>query len=248
MKIFVKRILQLLLGFENYLYVFARYIISTLHRNRKEGDFLYFLGMLRDGETAIDIGANIGAMTVHLSRRLPASVIIAIEPVPCNIRTLKRVLKHYHIRNVVVVEKALGNYRGEIEMVLPVQKNVRLHGLSHVVHESMHEYNEGEKVKVAQIPLSELEELKGIARVGGIKIDVENYEYFVLDGGKELLKKDHPVVYMELWDNENRQKCFSLMRELSYGIQVLENGCLCDFDPLRHQHQNFFFIPLQNKL
>ncbi len=243
MKIFVKRILQLILGFENYLYVFARYIITTLSRNRKEGDFMYFLQMLRNGDTVLDIGANIGAMTVHLSRKLPKSTIVAFEPVPCNIKTLKRIIKHYKLENVLLIEKALGNTMGEITMVLPTEKKVRLHGLSHVVHETIVDYNEGPQFSVPLITLDSMNEWDRLPTVGGIKMDVENYEYYVLDGGKAMLKKHRPIIYTELWDTVNRQRCFELMASMQYETKVLVQGKLATYDESLHSHQNFFFIP-----
>jgi FkbM family methyltransferase len=244
MKIFVKRILQGVLGFENYLYVFARYIIANLHRNRKEGDFMHFLKLLHNGDTVLDIGANIGVMTVHVSKKLPASKIIAFEPIPCNIRTFKRVVKHFNLKNVTLIEKALGNTSGQIEMVLPTEKKVRLHGLSHVMHDSITGYNEGVRFSVPLVTLDGMSEWTQLPRIGGIKMDVENYEFFVLDGGKELLKKHLPIVYTELWDNENRQQCVELMTQLGYQTKVLEQGALTDFRADRHKHQNFFFIPI----
>ena len=47
-------------------------------------------------------------------------------------------------------------------------------------------------------------------KIGAIKMDVENFEYFVLEGGKELIKKHKPIIYTELWENQNREKCFQL--------------------------------------
>ena len=45
MKTLVKFVLQKVLGFKNYLFIFSLYIIYTLKNNRKEGDFLHFLSL-----------------------------------------------------------------------------------------------------------------------------------------------------------------------------------------------------------
>jgi len=52
-----------------------------------------------------------------------------------------------------------------------------------------------------------------------IKLDVEGSESKVIDGGRETLKKYHPVVIMEVWSEEhkkqrkkNRSKCLSSKR------------------------------------
>ena len=94
MKQLAKKILQTLLGFDNYLFLFSLYVIYTLRWNRNERDFLYFLEMLPDEGTVLDIGANIGIMTVHFSRRLPQARVLAIEPIPANLKAL-RVSRHH---------------------------------------------------------------------------------------------------------------------------------------------------------
>jgi FkbM family methyltransferase len=244
MKSRVIKILHKLLGFDNYLFLFSVFTIHTLRWNRKEGDFLFFLRMIPDGETVLDIGANIGIMTVWLSRRLKNTSIIAFEPMPQNIRALKRIMQFYKLQNVRLVENALGDQRGTIEMVMPVLDKVKKHGLSHVVHESIQELNEGNTVRVNMERLDDLSMLheKDI-KIRAIKLDVENFEYFVLQGGKQLIQKHRPLIYTELWENENRNLCFQLIQEMGYRIEVLEGKKLVPFEDAKNKTQNFFFIP-----
>jgi FkbM family methyltransferase len=244
MKNLIKTILQKLLGFETYLFLFSLYIIKTLKRNKMEGDFIYFRDIVPDGNVILDIGANIGVMAVHLSRTHPNSIIYAFEPIPQNSKTLERVIRHYNINNIRVVKCALGDTAGEIEMVMPVQQSAKLQGLSHVVHDSITEFNEGNKYKT---PLTTLDlfinENNIQLPVSAIKLDVENFEYFVLLGGRETIIKHRPVIYTELWQNENREKCFTFIQNLNYSVKVLLDNVPVDFNPQIHHTQNFFFIP-----
>jgi FkbM family methyltransferase len=215
-----------------------------LKRNKNEGDFVYFRDMIPDGNIILDIGANIGVMSVHLSQTHPHSSIYAFEPIPQNIKTLERVLRHFKIKNVRVVKSALGNTIGEIEMVMPVQKKAKLQGLSHVVHDSITDFNEGEKYKTPLTTLDIfLKENKITQSVTAIKLDVENFEFFVLEGGIETIKKHRPIIYTELWENENRENCFTFIKNLNYTVKVLIENKLVDFDEKLHSTQNFFFIP-----
>ena len=79
-------------------------------------------------------------------------------------------------------------------------------------------------------------------KIDGIKLDVENFEYFALKGGEQLILRDKPVIYTELWENENRYKCFHLIESWNYKTKVLENGKLVDFEEGVHSNQNFFFV------
>ncbi len=244
MKSRIKKILQKIFGFKNYLFVFSIYIIKTLKWNRKENDFLHFITIIPDGGIILDIGANIGVMTYYLSRKFQNSQIFSFEPIPHNLVNLKRIIKKFNLNNIKVFEMALGNENGNVEMVMPVFHNVKFHGLSHVVDGKNSELNEGEKFISSIKRLDEIKDIKEATfPVNAIKIDVENYEYFVFQGGIETIKKHKPVIYTELWDNENRQNSFKLLCSLGYKTKVLQNGELINFDPEKHKTQNFFFIP-----
>lgn len=204
---------------------------------------MYFLKIIPETGIIIDIGANIGVMTAYLAKSKRAK-IFAIEPMPSNLKALRRIVAHYNLKNVEIMDFALGHEQGSIEMVMPVVKRVKMQGLSHVVHESIHEFNEGEKITVPVKTLDQLEpEISNGNPITAIKMDVENFEYFVLEGGFELIKKHKPLIYTELWDNDNRQKCFNFLSDHQYEIKILDGNSLVNFDEKVHKTQNFFFIP-----
>ncbi|MEI6122117.1 MAG: FkbM family methyltransferase [Bacteroidota bacterium] len=216
-----------------------------MKQNKNEGDFIYFRDLITDGGIILDIGANIGVMLVHLARTHPYSRIIAFEPMPYNIRALLRVIGYYKLNNVELITTALGNSIGEVDMVMPVKKSARLQGLSHVIHDSITEWNEGEKFTAPLTTLDTFIEVNKItSKITAIKLDVENFEYFVLEGARKTLAVHHPIVYCELWENENRVKCFDLMKECNYKIMILRNKKLCKFEAGYHKTQNFFFVPV----
>lgn len=244
MKSHVKKLLQQTLGFDNYLFLFSRYIINTLKWNKKEGDFLHFLNLVEDDGIVLDIGANVGVMTVYLAKKLRNSTVHAFEPIPNNLKALQRIVSFYHLKNVVIHDFALGAESGNLEMVLPVVGNVKMQGLSHIVHDSIQEFNDGEIFNVEVKILDEMPELEREgSRIKAIKMDVENFEYFVLKGGEKLIQKNAPLIYTELWENENREKCLTFIRAQGYSVNVLNSGQLELFNPEKHHTQNFFFLP-----
>jgi len=238
MKNTIKYILQKLLGYEKYLFVFSKYKIKTLKKDKKEGDFFLFLDEINGAGDVLDIGANIGIMTYHLSKKFPNNTIYAIEPMPNNLKVLNKIISYYELNNVKVLPYALGEKSGNIEMVLPLNGKVKMQGLAHVVHDSIDEWNEGEKVNVVCKTLDELFEN---ASISGIKMDIENFEYFALKGGTKLLQKNKPVIYLELWDNDNRNLCFEFLENLGYTAFVNHQNNLTPYNPLKHKKQNFIF-------
>jgi FkbM family methyltransferase len=244
MKSAIKFILHNLLGFKNYLYFFSLYKIKTLKRDKNEKDFFAFLRLIPENTAVLDIGANIGIMTVHLARSIKGVKVYSFEPMPNNINAFKRIVAHFKLQNVKLFEIALGNSEGNVEMVMPVISNVKMQGLSHVVHDSIPENNIGERLRVPLKMLDKMEELTKLSqRISAIKIDVENFEFFVLDGAKKLISQNKPMVYAELWENENRNKCFRLFNELNYKTVVVIDKKAVEFNEGVHKTQNFIFLP-----
>ncbi|UKN02959.1 FkbM family methyltransferase [Paracrocinitomix mangrovi] len=240
MKNFIKYILQSLLGYKRYLFVFARYKINNLKSDRKEKDFFAFLNAIEKEGDLLDVGANIGIMTIHLAQKFPNRKIYSIEPVPSNIEVLYKVIAKYKVKNVEVITSAVGNKDGEeVSMILPEQGKVKMQGLAHIKHDSITEWNDGIEFKVKSETLDTL--FTGI-KIVGIKMDIENYESFALEGAQKLISAHQPVIYLELWDNDNRTKCFDTLLNLGYSAFVNSESGLKPFDPKTDHKQNFIFV------
>lgn len=246
----IKALLQKLLGYRRYLRVFAAFKVRTLHRDKRERDFFAFLKLLPAEGIVLDIGANLGFITAHLAGKAGKGIVYAYEPMPDNLDALNYIVRKFDLKNVKVEAFALGDHDGEVEMVLPVEGNAKQQGLSHIVHAELKDHNEGICFKV---PLKQLDHLGYLfepnAKVTGIKMDVENFEHFVLSGANNLVAKHQPFIYLELWDNENRTKCFDLLAKWSYRVTVNVNGKHVIYDPKSHPERiNFLAVPASHKL
>lgn len=239
MKSRIQYLLQKILGLDTYLFLFSWFKIKTLKSDRYERDFFAFLDRIEPGSTVLDIGANIGIMSYHLCQ-IENAEVLAFEPIPRNVDTLKRIKKFFGLENLKLYPIALGNTSGHIDMVMPVIENVKKQGLSHVLTDEIKQFNDGDTFKVEIKRLDDIKKIRN-GKIAAIKMDVENYEYQVLLGAVELLESDHPLIYCELWDNENRAKCFELLREIGYKVCVLDDGSLKKYDGSQPT-QNFFFL------
>ncbi|HSH20847.1 MAG TPA: FkbM family methyltransferase [Draconibacterium sp.] len=249
MKTFVKYILQKLLGLKTYLYVFALFIIVKLKWDKNEKDFFRFLELIPDGGIILDLGANIGVTSYHLSKKKPESTIFSFEPLTLNMDTLKRIKNRYKLKNVHEFQIAVGEKPGNLEMVMPVINNVPMHGLSHVIHKDNTEFNSGMKYNVPVVSLDEFKPiLESQKPITALKIDVENFEYFVLKGAENLIAKHQPIIYCELWENDNRKKCIDLLNNLGYSTLILQKKELVPFEKATVEKHNFFFLPKNTKL
>lgn len=236
----MKHILQKLLGFDNYLFIFSLFTIWRMRHHQHEAEFVHFMKLIPNEGTILDIGANIGIMSVSLAQNFPNATVYSFEPMPQNLRAFKRIIRHFKLRTVRLFETALGEQNGQLTMVMPVQDKVMMQGLSHVVEDS-HPAAEGITFKVPVKKLDEMQELATLPAIHAIKIDVENFEYPVLKGGKDLLLKHKPVIYCELWNNERRDLTLNYLKDLGYIPKVYDGKALVDYT---HQDvANFILVP-----
>ena len=240
MKKQIQAILQKMLGFERYLFWFSVFKVRTLQWDKKEGDLFGLVQLMPENGVVLDIGANLGFMTVILARKCKKGKVFSFEPIPENFATAEKIIHHFRLTNVKLLNIALGNEKGKLEMVMPQKNEVRMQGLSHVLRPD-EAVPEGRRYSVPVEKLDDIKELKA-HKISGIKIDVEEFESFVFEGGLELLRRDRPVVYAELWDSKNREACFSIFNELKYKTMVRVDGKMVLYHPDQHKKQNFFFI------
>jgi hypothetical protein len=112
---------------------------------------------------------------------------------------------------------------GTVEMVMPTIGGIPAPGQTYLANG---EYNYSaipgfEGGTQFTVPLTTIDSF-GLPQVHGIKLDVENFEYQVLRGATRLLKRDHPVIYCELWDTPVRSKVMNLLSELGYACEKLD--------------------------
>jgi FkbM family methyltransferase len=236
----VKELIQLILqrtfGWSNYLKIFALFNYVKIKFDQKENDFFYFLQLIPPQTNVLDIGANIGVTTAYLSKK---NQVFAFEPIPINIQTLQWLLRILHCKNIHLFNFALGNKNEIKEMIMPTIKGVKKHGLA-TFKQKIYEKGECYPIKVCK--LDDMDFANNL-KISAIKLDVENYEFEVLEGAKNSLKKNKPIIYCELWENDNRINVFNLMEELNYQILILKNKTLTGFNPNIDKKQTFFFLP-----
>lgn len=246
-KALLKKCLHAIFGFQNFLYLFSTYKARTIKYDKNESDILLFLtevnklNVITTNAKILDVGANIGIMTQVMYAQTTFN-IDAFEPLALNYNVLEKIVVSKQMTNRVNIYKmALGNSDGYCDMVIPVVNNIQMHGLSHVLDDSIKEFNEG--VAVSKVPLYKLDTIyaNSIHKIVGIKIDVENFEYECLKGAINMLKQHKPFIYIELWDNQNRYNSFDLLRNIGYKSYYVQNGRLQFFDGNVKRKQTFIF-------
>lgn len=148
-------------------------------------DTAFFKSVLRAGDVVVDVGANVGTLTILASRLVgPAGHVYALEPHPETYRFLQRNLVLNDARNVTAVPVAAGAADGR-------------GGLISGRSDDQHRIGEG-GVEVRMRSLDSL--LSDDPRpIRLLKIDVEGFEKMVLEGAARVLLRTR-FVYFETGD------------------------------------------------
>lgn len=142
----------------------------------------------KPGSIVIDIGAHIGSHTIALSKAVgKEGIVIAFEPQKKICRELLNNLELNGCSNVFVLQCALGNHRG---MVYLGEVDITNEGSRYI----------SEKNSVEGAPLETLDSFQ-LSHVSLIKIDAENYEYRVLEGARDTILRNRPVILIEIMGN-----------------------------------------------
>jgi FkbM family methyltransferase len=127
---------------------------------------------------AVDVGAHVGLWTRVLARMFDE--VIAFEPVPEHIECFRKNTEH--LSNVKLYPWAVGS-RGNGGITIAT-----VPGNSGNAHANV---GGGPYVKCCQL------DTMNLPPVDFLKIDVEGYELFVIEGGRDLIRRDKPVIVCE---------------------------------------------------
>ena len=159
----------------------------------------------------VDIGAQTGLYTLY-SKFLPKAVFHAFEPFKKSYDLLNENIELNSITNVKTYNTALSNTEGVATL-----NTCKSHNGFHTMGSNPLRFKDVESIDVKQTTLDSLN-----IPVDFIKIDTEGWEYNILMGARETIKKHHPVIQME-WNVTNMAQCgitqtqvFNLMKELNY--------------------------------
>lgn len=220
-----------------HLYLFGTYELPTTNFVRQ---------FLKTGDVVFDIGANIGYMSLYFSQCVGASgKIYAFEPEQKNHQALLDNVELNKSQNIIIQRLAATDVAKTLKLYL-AQDNFGAHSTVFNDETLTENYEE-----ILGIPLDTFVQEKQIDTITLVKIDVEGAEYEVLQGMKEILKQQRPILIVELNDALQRKRGLSfaaISEELKtqYDYQIFsttESGKLVE--PQKHEFENSIFIPIE---
>ena len=136
----------------------------------------------------LDIGANIGNHSLFFAKFLNCEMVYSFEPFPRNVSVLKQNLLNFTQKSKIY-EIALSDKEGTMPLYNSQAGNFG--GFS------LHNYSNGASFMVnPSINVITLDSLN-LNNISMIKIDVENHENEVLEGAKQTILRNKPIIFIE---------------------------------------------------
>lgn len=211
---------------------------------------------VREGDTFVDIGANVGYFTLVASRLVgDTGHVYAFEPDPVAFGILQRNVRLNGLRNVTLEQKAVSNEPGTLRLFLS-EKNKG----DHQIYESD---EQRKSIDIEAVTLDDyFADYEG--RIDFVKIDTQGAEAVILEGMDDVLRaNDDVVMAVEFWPyglsglGSNAREYLELLRsydflffDLGLGVggkrplkKVLKRDLLQRFAPdAKHSFTNLLVI------
>lgn len=199
-------------------------------REEYETELGWFAEQLGPGSVVVDVGANHGIYTLLAANRVGKDgMVLAIEPTPETMRYLSESVRLSEASNVRLVEAALGDHEGEVELF--VGPNSGWNSFAAAEPNAV-------PVKVALRRLDAIVSEAGAHRVDLIKIDAEGAEELVLRGAVRVLTQFRPKVMFEF-----NPLATSRMGMRAQGPWEVLAGCGYSFFEVNEKSQRLESVP-----
>jgi FkbM family methyltransferase len=213
-------------GFEFWVDPSDRQVSLDLLRSRRyepvETDL--FERVVRPRMVVVDVGANLGVYTLLAARAVgDAGRVVAIEPNPPMFGLLTRNVLENGMRNVDLVCKAVGSEAGEMSLYR-VPGHPALASLS-----STNARASTDRIPVEMETLDALLAALEIGHVDLMKVDTQGAELEVLEGAREMIERDRPLLFVEYWPaglrgmNHDPPELLARLEAWGYALSLVEN-------------------------
>ena len=197
----------------------------------------YVSNLLKEKRRFLDIGANIGIYSFHFKNSFKS--IDAFEP----LKEISYRLEYFQNQSLKVHNCALSNKRGEFHIYIPYLSGKAIASLASL--EKRDGDCEVRTVKVDKIDNYYFDD------VDLIKIDVEGHEEYVIEGARNVIKTNMPILIVEIEQRHLKkqiEEVFQSILKLNYSGFFLQNENLTPLNKFNYDlHQKLYLNNVTSK-
>ena len=164
-------------------------------------DFMDNLKIDKDA-VIFDVGANIGIYSMSYAILFQSARIYSFEPVPDTYTSLEKNIRKNPLLlpRITPFNFGLSNSNIELELSIPSKLQHERYDLNNNINSglfSVHGKGEDKVIGSFKTLDSFFKEELNIKKIDVIKIDVEGHEFEVLEGAKDTITQNKPIIIME---------------------------------------------------
>jgi len=160
----------------------------------------------RPGDCIVDIGANIGIVTLTCASIVGSNgIVISIEPHPVTHKYLKQNVRLNNLSNVKLYQLAVGNERGKVSF-------------SNYIDDSINKISYNGMFQVEIMPLDDI--ISVDRSIDLLKIDVEGYERCVFEGASKTLENVKNIYFEVLSKDDFYSTIFPILEKKGFSIYI----------------------------
>lgn len=194
---------------------------------------IYLVNAISDRRgRAVDIGANYGIWSYHLSRIFKS--VDAFEP----IKECCEVIRNTKRKNITVHNEALSSGQGSLELKIPVDEEGELLLQSACLGDINGPYDS------RVVPVKTLDDY-GLMNTKFIKIDVEGHEIEVLKGAANTILRDKPSMIIEIEQRHldyPMDNVFELVKSYGYKAYFLSGRRLRPYSEFSYEQDQMPYL------
>lgn len=149
---------------------------------------------------AIDVGSNNACNAIHYAKRFAS--VECFEPTPLAQQLWSNTVRDNQVANVILHPVGVGE-KSYVTEILTHDRNGGHNHLAHYDKNAKANPSRSSRVRVP-VQVETLDSFK-FADVGFVKVDVEGYEKFVLEGAQQLIAQCRPTIQLEIVSQQCRK-------------------------------------------
>jgi len=198
--------------------------------------------LVKPGDHAIDVGANVGVYTQLLAKLVATSgKVLSFEPVPVTFSFLSYTIRKLRMSNVELRNTAVGSVAGTVSMVIPdtVLKSGNIYEAKIVPASESAE-------QAFEVAIESLDTVASGLTPSFIKVDVEGHELECLRGAARLIQSHRPAMLLEISEDPDdggskAAEIFRILSDIGYAPFRYVDARLVRHQP-GHPTANYFFL------
>lgn len=204
---------------------------------------------IKSGTDSIDVGVYRGVYSYEMSKY--SEKVHSFEPNPIIFKYINKNLKKF-IKNIHLYNFALSNQNKTINLKIPIRNSNSNKEIFEEYYEmgkaTIHNENNFENYENFEIQTKTIDELSFDNKISFIKIDVEGHELEVIEGAKNTIKRDKPVLLVEIekqYTKKEVAESINFINSLGYKSYFFNKKDLKSTTELNNLDlfNNFIFFP-----